>query len=375
MRILIFFVLLFLAIACNSKQQKPLISGLLWGGEGSKLVVKPVGERDGWADTILINHLGEFEWTRDSIVRGFYRLENLSGSGLLFFLEKGSAVYIDDQYIDYPKATKITGSDLTLNVVQLENNSANWLEEINQLSKRTKTQYWIASVEQRQKLALDFDSVRQIYRDKAYEISMDPLVRFFALHQSAGNTSLFDSWTDRGYFFETDSALQSYKTIPEIKRFSQKVDSLRQLHLLNEKFKPGSKFPLLSFPTIAGDTISTLKFQGTPLYIEVWNPSRENNDRIHAGVVPILTKYRRTELEVYLIAIDTTTVVWKEKIRLQNLYFNNVIDLNGSESKLFNDLGILQLPTNFLVDSAGVVMGKNIWGNQLEEGIELLLKK
>ncbi len=40
-----------------------------------------------------------------------------------------------------------------------------------------------------------------------------------------------------------------------------------------------------------------------------------------------------------------------------------------------NELGLLQLPANFLIGPDGIVVAKNIWGNQLEKGIDLLLKK
>jgi hypothetical protein len=281
---------------------------------------------------------------------------------------------VDAQYINYPEDSKVTGSDIALDALELEKISNKWLKEITPLIQQAQDSIWIASDANRQKLTSDLDSVRLIYRDLALEISVKPLVRFLALHQNAGNISLFEPWTDRQYFFQADTALQSYKTIPEIQQFLVKVDSLRRLHFLNEKIKPGTQFPLLSFPNMVGDTISSQKFKGIPVYVEIWNPSMPVNARIHASVVPILNKYRRPELEVYMIAVDTATTVWKDAVRMQSLYYQQVVDSKGVNSNLFNDLGIIQLPSNFLIDANGIVVAKNIWGRQLDEGIELLLR-
>lgn len=339
------------------------------------MVVRPVGFSQAWTDTVLINHLGEFEWNRDSIIPGFYRLEKSPDEGLTFFLIKGSAVFVDAQYINYPEGAKVQGSDITHNILEIEKNSRNWLTEIERLSKRTKESKWVATEANKQKLNSDFDSIRFIYRNEALNLSANPLVRFLALQQQAGNNLLFDPWSDRNFFFEADSGLKPYKRYAEIKRFSLKVDSLRQWQLLDEKMKPGSQFPSVSFTNSLGDSVSLTRFRGTPVYVEVWNPAMDINSKIHASVVSVLSKYRRQELEVYLIALDTVVNTWKEKIRLQNLYFQNVIDLRGSSSPLLNNLGIIQLPANFIIDADGIVLAKNVWGNQLEQGIELLLKK
>ncbi len=375
MRILTLFTLLVLLGACSSDQKAPLISGLLWGGEGHRLVVKPEDKSLIWSDTILINHLGEFEWNRDSIIPGFYRLEKSSDASLVFFLKKGSAVFIDAQYISYPEEAKLSGTEISQDIFKLEKNSKEWLDEIAQLSKKVEDPAWIATESNRLMLKAEFDSIRLVYRQKAIELSPKPLVRYLALHQTAGNNALFDPWADRALFFKADSSLAAYRPYKEFINFAFKVDSLYQLHLLDEKVKPGSKFPSISLPDVLGDSIPVSRFLGTPLYVEVWQLKQEESVKIHALNIPVLSRYSRQELEVYMIALDTATNVWKESIRQQKLYYNNVIDTRGLESTLINDLGIMQFPSNFIVDANGIVIAKNIWGLQLENGLDLLLKK
>lgn len=374
-RILGIGLFLLLLASCTSSEKRPLLSGLVWGGEGSRMIVKPAGSIHNWSDTLIINHIGEFVWHRDSIQPGFYRLENTLGEALTFFLENDSSVFIDAQYITYPEASKIEGSEIAFDILALEKNTKQWLNEIDQLSKQTEEPDWKATVDKREKLQSDFDSIRHYYRDIALQISEKPLVRFMALLQQAGNNPLFDPWEDRQYYFETDSLLRPFRKYTCFKEFSLKVDSLNKLHLLNEKMKPGSQFPNLSLPNMWGDTIALTRFKGTPCYVEVWNPSMEENTAIHASVVSLLNKYRRQDLETYFIAVDSLPTIWKEKIRMQNLYFQNVIDQRGPESPITKELGIIQLPANFILNEEGIVVAKNIWGNELEKVVGLLLKK
>ncbi len=377
MRISIILLICLFIAGCGSKQKQPFISGLLWGGEGSRLIVKQLNGKSGWSDTILINHLGEFEWTKDSIEPGFYRLENLSGQGLVFFLEKGSAVFVDGQSVNYPENAKIHGSDIAGEILEIEKNTREWLNEINKISNRTKSLYWIPSDVNKQKLRLELDSLRKVYCHKAITQSDKPLVRFVAMMQFAGNNNLFDTWIDRKEFFYTDSVLEPFKKYKVIEQFGKKVDTLRYLHALNEKVSPGTKFPEISFPNQWGDSIAVSKLFKTSVYLEVWSPGMGRIDKIHSSVFPVLNKYKRSDLEVYLIALDTATTIWKERIRARQLYFTftNVIDTRGLNSPIMNELGLLQLPANFLIGPDGIVVAKNIWGNQLEKGIDLLLKK
>lgn len=371
------FLILVLSLmtACSEPLEQPLLSGLMWGGEGSRLVVRPAVSSTAWIDTVLINHLGEFEWQRDSLAPGFYRLENSSGAGLMFFLDEHASVFVDAQYITYPEGTKIVGSDITPDLLVLEKNSQQWLNEIDTLCKRIYDPQWKASEDNRADLKADLDSIRMVYRNRALALSSKPLVRSVALMQYAGNNPLFDPWCDRQYFFEADSMLGKYRKYQSFAGFFKMVDQLTQRQLIDQKIKPGDLFPDIKLPNQWGDSIALSQFRGTPVYVEAWNPSLDNNARLHTSLVSLVNKYNRRELEVYLVALDTLTNTWKERIRQQNLYFNNVIDTKGQSSSLINGLGILQLPTNFILDANGRVVAKNIWDEQLEKSLDLLLKK
>lgn len=368
-------IMLSLMMGCSTPTEQPLLSGLMWGGEGSRLVIKPAVANPAWTDTVLINHLGEFEWKRDSLMPGFYRLENSAGDGLMFFLERHSSVFVDAQYVTYPEGTKIVGSDIALDLLALEKNSERWLTELDTLTKRVHNPDWMATDANRKQLKADLDSVRLEYRNRALAISAKPLVRSVALMQYAGNNPLFNPWSDRRFFLEADSLLQKYRNYESLAGFFNMVDQIKHRQLIDRKIKPGDLFPEVKLPNQWGDSVALSRFRGTPVYVEVWNPSMDHNKSLHTSLVTLANKYRRQELEIYLVALDTVPATWKERIRQQNLYFYNVIDTSGQASSLINELGILQLPANFILDGNGRVVAKNVWDQQLEKSLGLLLKK
>lgn len=362
-------------MGCSTPTEQPLLSGLMWGGEGSRLVIKPAVANPAWTDTVLINHLGEFEWKRDSLVPGFYRLEKSASAGLMFFLEKHSSVFVDAQYVTYPEGTKVVGSDIALDLLALEKNSERWLTEIDTLTRRVHNPEWKASAANRNQLKDDLDSLRLIYQNRALSLSAKPLVRSVALMQYAGNNPLFNPWSDRHYFFEADSLLQKYRNYESLAGFFNMVDQIKHRQLIDRKIKPGDLFPEIKLPNQWGDSVALSRFLGTPVYVEVWNPSMDHNKNLHTALVALANQYRRQELEIYLVALDTVPATWKERIRQQNLYFYNVIDTSRQASSLINELGILQLPANFILDGNGRVVAKNVWDEQLEKSLGLLLKK
>jgi len=116
--------------SCISKTDPPILSGILWGGEGNRMFIKSVSSENFTTDTILIDNMGEFVWNRDTIVAGFYSLEKMDGSKLILFLEPGKSQFIDGLFATFPEKIKIPGTDLPESFLKIENINKEWYNEI-----------------------------------------------------------------------------------------------------------------------------------------------------------------------------------------------------------------------------------------------------
>ncbi|WP_026474478.1 peroxiredoxin family protein [Alkaliflexus imshenetskii] len=354
--------------SCGTKKEPPLLSGLMWGGEGNRLIVKCARNPMELSDTIIIDHLGEFYWNPDSICTGFYRLEKLTGEGILLVFKDNEKIYVDAQYINFPENVKVTGSPYSNGFYLIEQNSRNWLEAMNKITAVTNDSGWIARREAVNFLKSDIDSVNASFRKRALEISSSPLERMYALLQEAGNYRLFDPWDDRQLFFQVDSAVNWYSGLPEVDQFRRSVSVIRHMDEMDRLLAPGSIFPRIENVTLR-DTIDVLRQLGSPLYLELVCADDRMPVSIWQRHSGILDRYKRAGLTVCSMMLDS--------VQMSQL---NVADgfnsgFEASDEFVLQALGIRSIPANFVLDNDGVIVARNVWQQNLEKVLDLLLKK
>jgi len=87
----------------------------------------------------------------------------------------------------------------------------------------------------------------------------------------------------------------------------------------------------------------------------------------------LYSKYKDKGFEIISISTDRTKDIgkWKKTIKNKELQWQQYLDENGMEAKFYN---INSFPTTFLVDSAGVIVKKNIPLEELDNFLEDNLK-
>jgi thiol-disulfide isomerase/thioredoxin len=78
-------------------------------------------------------------------------------------------------------------------------------------------------------------------------------------------------------------------------------------------------------------------------------------------------KYKSSGFEIYGISLDTRENRWKDAVAKDNRIWINVSSLKGLRSKEAIHLGVSALPVNFLIDSEGKIIARDIHGAELVE--------
>ena len=65
---------------------------------------------------------------------------------------------------------------------------------------------------------------------------------------------------------------------------------------------------------------------------------------------------------------------WLEAIKKDKLIWTNVLGENGDDSKPFLIYGIYGIPDNFLINSEGLIVARNLRGDDLRKKLDELLK-
>lgn len=160
------------------------------------------------------------------------------------------------------------------------------------------------------------------------------------------------------------------KSLQETKYGKSIIDYLN----VNIKVAIGDKFPHVSLKNVNDELKSSGEIQAKYLLIEFWasdcGPCRITNPKL----VNIYKKYREKGFDIYGISFDTNKKAWKNAIEKDGLLWENVVDLGGRKGKTAFTFGIDVIPHNFLLDSEGKVIGIDLWSDELEKKLGVLLQ-
>lgn len=223
------------------------------------------------------------------------------------------------------------------------------------------------------------DSIYMVIFEEHKEFSREFIVQnpnslacIMALYQQLGRSApVFDFKKDFYYFDLADSNLTAlYPTSEAVKSLNEKVVEIREQF----KFDIGAKIPDISLPDPEGNLVSLSDLRGKYVFLGFWASwsiiSRQENQEF----VKIYNKYKGKGFEVYQISLDRTKESWLKGIEEDNLKWINVSDLKFWNSSACTKYNIQKLPANFLLDTTGIIIAKNLNGNDLENNLKEILK-
>jgi thiol-disulfide isomerase/thioredoxin len=129
----------------------------------------------------------------------------------------------------------------------------------------------------------------------------------------------------------------------------------------------GDEMPDFPMPLAAGDTVALRKLCGKKLTIvDVWAswcaPCRKEN-RVY--LAPLYASYRDKGLQIIGYSIDNDHQAWQKAIAKDQAVWIQASHLTGDSTPFMDALRISTIPVNFILDSKGKVIAKNVYGEEL----------
>jgi len=138
----------------------------------------------------------------------------------------------------------------------------------------------------------------------------------------------------------------------------------------------GQKAPDFTLNDVNGNPVSLSSKMGTKLLlIDFWagwcNPCRQENP----NVVRVYKEFNKKGFDVFGVSLDRTKDEWVEAIAADKLTWTHVSDLeywNNAAAKLY---AVNAIPANFLLDENGIIIARNLRGEDLYNKVKETLGK
>ncbi len=122
-----------------------------------------------------------------------------------------------------------------------------------------------------------------------------------------------------------------------------------------------------------GNPVSLSSFRGKYLLIDFWAawcpPCRAENPK----VVSAYQKYNDKGFEVLGVSLDKSRERWLKAVQDDGLAWTQVSDLKYWSNEAAALYGISSIPSNLLLDPDGVIIKKNLRGDDLHSALAALL--
>ena len=137
----------------------------------------------------------------------------------------------------------------------------------------------------------------------------------------------------------------------------------------------GETAPDFTAPSINGSdvTLSEEVSKNNVTLLDFWaawcRPCRVENPNL----VRLYKSYNKDGFEIIGVSLDRTKEQWEQAVEDDNLLWTQVSNLNFWNDPIARRYSIRAIPQSFLINKEGVVIGKNLRGNDLEESIKFAL--
>jgi thiol-disulfide isomerase/thioredoxin len=128
-------------------------------------------------------------------------------------------------------------------------------------------------------------------------------------------------------------------------------------------------------PSPEGTGIALSSFKGKYVLVDFWaswcGPCRAESPNL----VKAYEQYKSKGFEIYSVSLDEDKSKWLKAIKDDKYTWPQAGDLKGWDNAAAVVYGVSGIPFNFLVDSNGVIVARNLRGEDLEKKLKELFER
>ena len=216
------------------------------------------------------------------------------------------------------------------------------------------------------KLGVIFDSLKKDDIKKSLDYFKANKTSLLSLYSFNRFTTFFADYSK----VEKDFALLPTwaKSSPDGKSIAAKIEGAKSAQI-NTQAKNFVQ------QTSTGQKISLEAFEGKYVLLDFWASWCAPCRKEHPNLIKTYEQFKNKNFEIISVSLDSENDNWLNAITKDKLTWTQISDLKGQQNDIAVQYGVQSVPASFLINPKGVIIDKNLTGEELYKRLKTLLDK
>ena len=377
-------ILLFFVLLTGCHQNKYQIKGNINNAEGQTLILEKMQlDRNLAIDSVELNKEGSFAFRGERLsVPTFFKLKLSSKNFVTLLLDSTEHVTVTADGENLEETYRIEGSIESKKVQILNQRLKNLRESVDSLLALYESLPEEGSSFRKKEIGKQLITELEEHKNFVGSFVMDnprSFASYYALFQRLSDNTMVLNVMDKKeqvYFATIATSLNLlYPESPRVKQLYNYVLSAKaqeRAQKITRKLQEEAEetIPDIKEKNVKGEEIALSSLEGKVVLLSFWASWNEASRRANEDLKKVYNQYHDQGFEIYQVSLDRSKVLWENAIIQDELPWINVSDLRYTDSYPARMYNIRQLPANYLISRDGEIIGKNLFGDMLEEKVK-----
>lgn len=365
-------------VACNSSE-KFRIEGTVDGAAGEMIYLEHTGLlKSTVIDSVEIKRDNTFKFkSKRPEYPDFYKIK-VGKKQISFAIDSTETIEISTSLEKFSNDYKISGSDANKDIQILRNSVLKLQNKANQLKQNM-------SQEEQDAFYEEFAKLVEEHKNLARPIILkNPLstAAYFAIFQKVSDVYIFSPYVkeDRSYCAAVATSYHTY--MPDYERsknlyaivmeaIKSERDTKQQADWKKLMEENAIGYIDVELPDIKGNLRKLSNLSGKVILLDFSAFEAKESVQYTFALRDLHNKYKSKGFEIYQVSLDRNKILWEDAV--ENLPWICVRDENGPNTRFVNLYNLSTIPTYFLINKKGDIIGKNIDFQALDKEISKAL--
>jgi peroxiredoxin len=317
-------------------------------------------------DSTVFSEKGDFKFSHSTPAVDFFRIS--SGQNEYMVIAKnGDQIKINADLADRTLAYSVSGAMEADKLEELNKTKNQFMGKIGEIQK----QFENAVSSQPDKREMIMEQMRPAYTQEV--TALNKAILKFAQDNASSLAGFYainllsPTEYEKELVDYANTIKDNFKDNAAVQEFLGRTAKLRSVQV-------GQPAPQFTINGVDGKPIKLADFKGKYVMLDFWaswcQPCRQENP----NVVKAYQAYKDKNFTILGISLDKDAAAWKAAIAADHLTWSHASDLNDFESATAMLYSIDAIPSSFIVDPNGIIVAKNLRGEELDAFLNKTLR-